>query len=175
MGHQAMITAIIASVLLLIIAPFENVYRLRVITSSGTRYMTRFYLRGTPRMADGTSPYGPHGEIRTEAHRAKGIGLYLHKIHMSDDRPELHNHPWKWAYALVLWGGYSEERLTPAGVVRRRIRPGRFVRLSANDWHRLDLIAEAPSYSLFITGPLQQAWGFLDRKTFKFTHSRDYT
>ena len=91
--------------LLLIIVPFafEDVYRLRVITSpsSGTRYMTRFYLRGTPRMADGTCPYGPHGAIRTEAHRANGIGLYLHKIHMSDDRPELHNHPWKWAYALV--------------------------------------------------------------------------
>lgn len=102
---------------------------------------------------------------------------YLHHFHASDDA-ELHDHLWVWSYSLVLWGGYTERRLTPHVVNRgtpsetvvyvpdtRVYKPGSINRLNSNCFHRVDLLNEKRGcWTLFLAGPHDKTkpdWGFL--------------
>lgn len=127
-------------------------------------YLTRYYLLGGPETE------GMHGTT------SKRFGLYLHHFHKGDDAEELHNHPWAWACAYILKGGYSEERRAPNGLVYRRwVRPGELNTLTSKDYHRVDLDPDSPDcWSLFLAGPRVQTWGFWDRCTGVFTEWRTF-
>jgi hypothetical protein len=109
--------------------------------------------------------------------------LYLRHIHLSDEDLELHTHPWTWAVALQLVGGYREERRhvvqvngVPLEEVRVRVcRPGDLVFLRADTAHRVDVLDEAHgSWSLILVGPVTTSWGFWSRFTGEFTPWRDF-
>jgi hypothetical protein len=131
-------------------------------------YLSRYYIIGRPYMADGSEPIDRFGNPKPEAIFPKTLGfaIYLHKFHRSDDDNALHNHPWEWARSLILAGGYSEERREPdrETVVRRTIRPGDWVKINADHFHRVDLL-EDDSWSFFIAGPKTSDWGFWERES----------
>jgi hypothetical protein len=145
-----------------------------------SKYLSRWYLIGRPRMADGSSPVDASGQTKPDVIVPKGIGLYIHRFHRSDQDSACHSHPWFWARSLILAGGYVEERrvLAPPGewpdrVVRFIRRPGSIVRLDADDFHRVDLI-EKDSWSLFLAGPKAGSWSFWDRRTGEIMHWREF-
>jgi hypothetical protein len=135
------------------------------ITVDGVPYLTRYYLLGKD-WAWGN--------------------IYLHHFHSSDQGDELHSHPWVWGFSVVLWGGYSEERVgspdcwsAPTvrtdhvkpvpGIVRRDITPGTTNFLRLTDFHRVDLRDEQRgAWTLFFRGKRVTDWGFLDRHTSEY-------
>lgn len=82
------------------------------------------------------------------------MNLYLHKTFRSDG-DVMHDHPWD-NTSMILSGGYREE--TPEGNFIRR--PGDVIHRKATDVHRLVLLDDQPSVSLFMTGPKVRDWGF---------------
>lgn len=146
----------------------------RVITGRGndTPYLTRYFLTTSGPLTEGMDHEGP----------APKWGLYLHRFHRSDDGTELHSHPWRWAYSLVLKGGYSEERrfvskrygeLVFHDVFRREVRPWTLNKLTHRDFHRVDL-TNGDAWTLFLVGPVVKSWGFWDRKTKKYTPWKEF-
>jgi len=142
-------------------------------------YLSRYYLVGAPHMPDGSEPIDRFGNPKPEAIFPPGWGLYLHHFHRSDDDVALHNHPWTWARALILAGGYLEERrmrhpsATCDMVMPFLRRPGSWVRVDADDFHRVDLL-ERDSWSLFLAGPKVSEWFFWDRETGETVHWREF-
>lgn len=104
---------------------------------------------------------------------ALGIRFYLHRFVDGDHSESFHHHPWPWSLALILCGGYREERLRNAisqGVtispramqIRvRNLRLGRFNWIGSKTLHRI----EAPlpgTWTLFIHAARKtQRWGQL--------------
>ena len=130
-------------------------------------YLTRYYILGGP-MTEG---------MEVQDASRKRFGLYLHGFRRSDDADDLHNHPWAWAASLILTGGYSEERLTDRNdeLVRREYTPGSINILNERTFHRIDLNPFAgPTWTLFLTGPRVQGWGFLTRTARRFIGWRQY-
>ena len=115
-----------------------------------------------------------------------GGHLYLHRFRRGDEDRELHNHPWH-GESRILWGSYREERLvdarpliSPAGeatitgrVIEHVYRPGSTSTLTPETYHRIDLIT-AEVWTLFVTGPAVQSWGFWSRTTGLVTPWRDF-
>lgn len=100
--------------------------------------------------------------------------VYLHRFNRGDEDKELHNHPWAWAFSLMLAGGYVEHRLCSQGIVWRRVvRPGAVNVIRANDFHKVELRG-GPAWTLFVTGPKAQSWGFLDPLSREFTPWREF-
>lgn len=118
------------------------------------RYLSRWYLLGEARDTED----GELGEWHLP------FNLFLHKFHRGDDDAALHSHPWRWSLAIVLAGGYSEERKKGQEVVRVTHKPGSLNFIRADDFHRVDLLEE-DSWSLFIAGPISGSWYFWDRVT----------
>lgn len=104
-----------------------------------------------------------------------GIGLwwlgtiYVHKMSAPDPGVDLHDHPWAFV-TIPLVGGYQESRATvrndrdrgrtrgfATGELRRPFRP-RVMRL--NECHTITHLLGPVSWSLVITGPVKQDWGF---------------
>lgn len=109
----------------------------------------------------------------------RGIGVYLHKFHRSDQDRELHNHPWKWAFSIILTGGYREERRIGeslgANVWARVFRPGAINVIRGDTFHRVDLLDEAAGcWTFFVAGPKTSSWGFWNRHTGAFTPHREF-
>lgn len=137
--------------------------RCRVIAGTdGEPYLLRYYLWGW-------TPWKPKG--------SKVIswlpGAMLHQFVRGDEDLELHNHPWKWAFSIILAGGYREERMVDGKVFTFKVRPGSINIIRDNDFHRVDLFEE-DCWTLFITGPKAQSWGFMDRITREFTPWREF-
>lgn len=126
----------------------------------GRPYLSRFYLTSAqgdvdPDLFDARNETTPDWLPK----------LFLHRFHRSDDDYALHSHPWRWAVAFILCGGYSEERRVGDRVVRRDVRPGRLNFFFANTFHRVDLYEE-DAWSLFLVGPKTgKGWHFWDRDT----------
>lgn len=97
-----------------------------------------------------------------------GITAYLHRFVSGDDERQVHDHPWGWAAAIVLAGGYVEERLTALcpdyGWLStwRRMFPCRINVIRARDFHRVTS-PKPGTWTLFITGPRVKSWGFYTR------------
>lgn len=102
-----------------------------------------------------------------------GPQLCLHFFHRSDADRDLHTHPWAWAVALQLAGGYREERLVDGEIRTFERRPGALVFLRSDTVHRVDLLDERGSWSLILLGPRIASWGFVNRNTLAFTPWRE--
>lgn len=95
------------------------------------------------------------------------VTCYLHHYLRSDPDRGLHDHPWPWAVALPLAGGYFERRLVrvvmgvPDEVIRRR-RPFMPYFLTGFDFHSVVTRQDSTNWSLFFTGRGHfKPWGFL--------------
>lgn len=149
----------------------------RTITGDdGKPYLTRWYVwpRG-PRTAgdDYATPKAP-------------FAVFIHYFHRSDDDRDLHSHPWDRSIAIILSGGYVEERdsevysvngrVTHVERVRRTYRAGDVNVITSDDYHRVDLLyPDRGSWSLFIAGRNVGGWGFRDSVTGRHVPWREYT
>lgn len=109
--------------------------------------------------------------------------VYLHKYLRSDPDRGLHSHPFD-AYALVLSGGYWEERLQSIDekgmVIRTKwLHPGAINGIDRHCFHRLQLreekengaVSYKPSWSLFFCKYVpDKTWGFLRQYPHEDTH-----
>lgn len=144
--------------------------RVRAIRPNGD-YLTRVYLTGMPKMPDGSHPFTDDGVTRKGAIWPRGVSVHLHNI-LSPDPEDgwLHNHPWKWAYSLILTGGYSEEfRVNESFVAFRKLLPGDINVIGRDTFHRITEVAP-DTWTLFIAwsdGGEGHSWGFWERETGK--------
>ena len=85
---------------------------------------------------------------------SRRLGIYLHRLHVSDEDRALHDHPWSFLSWLI-GGGYYEH--TAEGRFWRR----RFSLLwRPAEWrHRLEL--RRPTWTLVIRGSRRRRWGFV--------------
>lgn len=106
----------------------------RIISDDGTPYLERYYV-GT----------------------AFGLRCYLHRFVGSDPDRGLHDHPWRFAFSIVLAGWYIERKRDGD-----RVR-SRFNALTADTFHRVILPEGATdAWTLFVhTTPGVKDWGFL--------------
>jgi hypothetical protein len=89
------------------------------------------------------------------------FNIYLHHILHDDDDRALHDHPWV-SLSLCLDGKLSElSRAKDGSEVTRQISCGDVVYRSSTFAHRLSLVDDNPSWTIFITGPKLREWGFL--------------
>lgn len=101
--------------------------------------------------------------------------VYIHCFHSSDHDLELHNHGWRMSLSMILSGSYWEERRINKdnSIINRTLRPGSFNFIKANTFHRVEL--QTPEvWSIFISGPKIQNWGFWDRWTHKFEYWQEH-
>lgn len=101
--------------------------------------------------------------------RNRFFNVYLHQFLRSDDDRALHTHPWM-NLSILLRGPYLEHLRN--GIVKLRLVGDWVFRRSGNIAHRIELF-NGPVWTLFITGPRYQEWGFLCPKG--FVHWRDFT
>jgi len=100
---------------------------------------------------------------------AKIPSLYLHHFVAGDDEVELHNHPFKKSLALVLTGGYHEERKVGNEVHSRIVPPWSFNLIDANTFHKVELLdKEKGAWTIFLSGERTQRWGFWHPETFEY-------
>lgn len=90
-----------------------------------------------------------------------GIAVRVHEILRSDAGRHPHDHPW-WFITVILRGGYIETLYNERGRVKdvNYWGPGTILFRRATSWHRLTLPQRGSTWTLFITGPKSQGWGF---------------
>lgn len=134
---------------------FARRFRRRDIPApSGDVYLERYYIYGWTREAD--------------------FGVALHRLLLSDEDREVHNHPWGESVSIILAGGYHEEFLGADGKIHQRVlQPGDVNVITANHFHRVELL-EKDCWSLFIMGKRTQGWGFKSRDGSTFTPWRRF-
>ena len=90
--------------------------------------------------------------------------LYLHRFFRGDSDEAPHSHPWPWSVSLVLWGGYTEERLIEVDGIKylktRRIWPLTLNVFRPGDYHRVVKLRGSQTWTLFLTGLKSESWGF---------------
>lgn len=135
----------------------------RTITDpNGDPYLTRWYV-----WPSGPRSSGDADDVTPDA----PFAVFIHFFHRSDKDRDQHSHPWSKSLALILKGGYIEER----GDMRRTMRPGRINIISKDDYHRVELLEPTKgSWSLFIAGRNVSSWGFRDTETGEHIPWREY-
>jgi hypothetical protein len=151
----------------LIVAVCERIKQWRphqVFHTKGDPYLDRCYIfrrawvrEAIPRDVWWRLPDG----VQSWLDRPPLPSIYLHYFYRGDLDQALHNHPWGWAFSLILTNGYHEERWTAQGRQRSTFRPGSFNILRWNTYHRVDLRDPSKgAWTLFITSPRVQDWSF---------------
>ncbi len=105
------------------------------------------------------------------------IAIRAHRILKSDLDRAYHDHPWHFL-SIIVEGGYTE--VTPIidasglyiGDKRTEYRTGDILFRKDKQLHRLELAA--PVWTLFITGPWRQHWGFFPNIETHKVYWRDY-
>ena len=144
-----------------------------------SKYLSRWYLFAGPTMPDGSHPFTEDGSPKVGIQDPdRTFAVFLHKFHRGDDDAELHDHPWTWAFALILSGGYIEERRRGAmegggPVFIREVRPFSLNLIHFDTFHRVELL-EKDAWSLFVAGPREGGWSFWNRATGKLTPWREF-
>jgi hypothetical protein len=108
---------------------------IRFIAREGERYLERYHLC-----------------------KLGSVKLILHRFVSGDQDEEMHNHPWRWAVAIVLSGHYLEAR---PGQPDRRLSRFQLNLLKADTFHRI-VRCQPDTWTLFIHGRRVQEWGFSD-------------
>lgn len=89
--------------------------------------------------------------------------VFLHRMLLPDDRPEVHNHPWP-CFSIVLWGGYREMRWAKTyGSTLHMRAHSRFNinRLPLTAYHRI-ISVKPHTWTLFFHGRnAGRSWGFI--------------
>jgi len=96
-----------------------------------------------------------------------GISFYLHRFISDDSERHLHNHPWAHSLAIVLAGGYTEERMHYLDVKRGPVN-----KLISRYWRPINYISGAAfhritnpkpeTWTLFMHSKVRQNWGFIE-------------
>lgn len=140
-------------------------------------YLLRTYL--TP---DGMRLHLP-GKVMNEKDYGVGAGArpYLHFFFRGDGDRELHSHPWRVSYSLILVGGYIEYKWNPkTKVVEKKVyKPWSFNVLRHDDFHRVELLDKRGCWTLFVSVDRlaksdDKDWGFLDVATGKYMPWGEY-
>lgn len=126
----------------------------RIYRSQGRKYLHRF-------------GRGDQAQQRDEDLGTNKWRVRLHHFVGPDDAGH-HNHPFKWAFSIILWGSYTEEILHVDPLViagggwvgiqtERRVRWYNWI-----PWGKYHRITELHGnvWTLFITGPRVSSWGF---------------
>lgn len=92
--------------------------------------------------------------------------VLIHQFVRGDYDRRPHNHPWSWADAVILQGGYTEDRVV--GFEDGKIlienpvyRQGDLNRLTGMDFHRVHSV-QPDTWTLFKHGPHVKDWGFIN-------------
>lgn len=103
-----------------------------------------------------------------------GLAVRLHEILRSDLDHDPHDHPWSFV-TVILRGGYMEARYDTERhcIAYQWHGPGSILHRRATDLHKLTLAPDEPCWTLFITGPWRQHWGFQTAEG--KVRARDYT
>jgi len=80
--------------------------------------------------------------------------IFLHRFVSGDGDRHIHDHPWRWAFSLILLGSYIEE-LRNGPLVRRRW----FNWIGPHYFHRI-INAKPGTWTLFVHGKRVKGWGF---------------
>lgn len=140
----------------------------RTIYTNGDPYLTRWYLW----------PEGPRTVEDADLERRENdatsdlpFAMFIHRFHRGDADRDQHNHPWDLSVAVVLAGGYREERDDETRVML----PGTVNVIRGDDFHRVDLLNPTiGSWSLFVAGRKTGDWGFRDKITGVVTSWQTY-
>jgi hypothetical protein len=89
------------------------------------------------------------------------FNIFLHNFHRSDP-DDLHDHPWPFV-TVILRGGYWEH--TPKGKFWRGA--GTVNWAGSKSLHRVELVPDIDTWTLFIPGPTVREWGFIDKGIWK--------
>jgi hypothetical protein len=105
-------------------------------------------------ISDGDSPYLERYYLFTFF----GVRFYLHRFVASDPDRGLHDHPWPWAFSIILSSWYQEQRRDGMHKVRF------FNRLSGDTFHRV-ILENGPVWTIFAHRARRtKEWGFLRDK-----------
>lgn len=135
-----------------VVAFFPN--RCRTIQVNGEDYLLRFYIK----------------------HSGLLPGLYLHYFYRGDEGRELHNHPFKFSFSVLLTGSYTEHRLihrTSGAVLVQELGPGSVNVIRANDFHKV-ILKNGPLWTLFCSWRRVQRWGFWDQDLGRYIDHQEY-
>ena len=110
---------------------------------------------------DGTGPVNPWRRPFARLLQKLGIAVRIHHILRSDQGRDPHDHPWPFV-TVILRGGYFEHRFDQDGAWAgiKWYGAGSILFRRAKDFHILELPPGKTAWTLFITGPKQQTWGF---------------
>lgn len=142
-------------------------------------YMERYWLipYKDPKAGHGCGPVSFWKRPIAWLFQQFGIAVRVHHILRSDDVRAFHDHPW-WYITWIMRGAYEEVVPVFHSNVFNGVRSHwwgtgslRFSR--AESWHRLEVPDGLTAWTLFITGPYQNSWGFLTQPAFK-TPWREY-
>ncbi len=103
--------------------------------------------------------------------------VYLHHFLKGDDEEELHNHPWRKSIAIILTGGYREERRVGNVVKSRILRPVSINIIQDVDFHKVELLdKERGVWTLFIAGKrnTEDVWSFWHPTTDRYVDWREH-
>lgn len=115
--------------------------------------------------------YGRGEQTREQSREDRRTGAKRARIHhfLGPDGSGHHNHPFKWALSIVLWGSYTEEVLHREcdfadcfecfRIETRRVRW--FNWIPNGKFHRITKL-HGDVWTLFITGPRVTSWGFIE-------------
>lgn len=112
-------------------------------------------------VVDGTGPVNPWRRPFARLLQKMGIAARIHHILRSDQGRDPHDHPWPFV-TIILRGSYYEHRFDRDGrwAGTKWHGAGSVLFRCAKDFHMLELPQGKTAWTLFITGPKQQTWGF---------------
>lgn len=113
----------------------------------------------------GGKPYMERYFLADERGGSRPRVNYLHRFVGFDGDRHLHNHPWPFAEAVIISGGYSELRLKAGQrlreVERRELRAGDHNLIEADDLHQIVTI-EPETWTWFSHADWNRGWGFIN-------------
>lgn len=102
-----------------------------------------------------------------------GKRFFIHRFMDKDPDRGLHDHPWRWAFSIMLAGSYNEifarELTDELKIVDTRTKKApAFNFIDGGKLHRvtMDDKYKGKTWTLFVHGPRDREWGFLEYETY---------